>query len=141
MAIRTGIIGWEAEVTDSRQRASTLLAALPAGTLAGIYEDRVEAVGTAVQIAVDSGPESVWLATGAHAAATIRWAQSKRPLVQRIVGAMGDEAALGNGIVAQAESGKTVVVVKGDRNDAGLARLAEAQHVIQFGRWTTKVVR
>jgi len=139
MAIRTESL--QLSVPRARAEAGSRLAALPSGTVVGVFDSRVDAVSTAVQLAVENPDGSVWIATGAQAAMKIRAARTARSFIHRLVSGLSDDEVLVSHVIAQAERDKTVLVVQPRDADATLARLAGARHVIEFGRWTTRPVR
>ena len=65
MAIRSQSLN--IALPQTRATASARLAALPNGTIVAVFDSRVDAVGTAVQLAVENPDGSVWIATGAQA--------------------------------------------------------------------------
>lgn len=140
MAVRSGVIGREAGIVTRAYKTRQALAALPAGSVTAVFEGRTAAVGTAVQLMLDLGPEAVWVATGVKAAAAVRQARSARPFLSRMAGAISDEEALAAAIVKRAEAGATIVVVN-PKGAFESSRFDEARHIVQFGRWTVKAVR
>ena len=139
MAIRTQTIEGIARKA-SCDSAANQLAAFPAGSIVGIYQNRVDAVGAAVQISVDSPDTRVWVAFGEEASFKIRAARSTRSLLAKLAGGLSDDEAFVEHIVDQARTGQAVLVLHTDGRDY-LPRLAGASHVVEFGRRTTREVR
>jgi hypothetical protein len=139
MAIRTESI--RLALPESQVEAGDSLAALPVGVIVAVFDSRTEAVGAAVQLAVDDPDGSVWIASGAEAGMRIRVARAARSFLHRLVSGISDDDALVQRVIAEAERDKTVLVVQPDGAKASLARLAGAHHVIEFGRWTTRPLR
>jgi hypothetical protein len=139
MAIRTETL--RPVITHTREDGASQLAALPTGTVVAVFDSRVDAVGAAVQAAVESPDGRVWIATGEQAALKIRAARAARSFFSRLAGRLSDDEAFVQHVLAEAERDKTVVVVQPHDASATLSRLAGARHVIEFGRWTTRPVR
>ena len=138
MAIRTHTVEGIARKA-SRDSATAKLAALPAGSIVGVYQNRVDAVGAAVQISVDSPETRVWVASGEEASLKIRTARSARSLLTKLAGGLSDDEAFVEHIVDQARTGQAVLILNADGRDY-LPRLAGASYVVEFGRWTTREV-
>jgi hypothetical protein len=138
MAIRTHTVEGIARKA-SHDSATAKLAALPAGSIVGVYQNRVDAVGAAVQISVDSPETRVWVASGEEASFKIRAARSARSLLTKLAGGLSDDEAFVEHIVDQARTGQAVLVLSADGRDY-LPQLAGASHVVEFGRWTTREV-
>jgi len=98
MAIRTQIIEGIARKA-SRDSAANQLAALPAGSIVGVYQNRVDAVGAAVQISVDSPDTRVWVASGEEASFKIRAARTTRSFLAKLAGGLSDDEAFVEHIV------------------------------------------
>ena len=117
------------------------LAALPSGTVVAVFNSRVDAVGTAVQLAVENPDGSVWIATGAQAALKIRAARAARSILHRLFSGFSDDEAAVRRVIVEADRDKTVLVVQPRDARATLARLAGARYIVEFGRWTTRPIR
>lgn len=139
MAIRTQTIN-QARPREG-QSADDRLAALPNGVTVAVYDSRIDAAGAAVQLSVESPEGSVWLASGADACRAIRSARDARPLLQRIAGSLSDDDMFVESVIAASGRGLTVLVVRPCGAAETLSRLADARHVFEFGRWTTRQVR
>ena len=139
MAVRTESL--HLSIPLARDEAGSGLAALPSGTVVAVFDSRVEAVATAVQLAVENPNGSVWIATGEQAALKIRAARAARSFLTRLAGRLSDDEAFVQHVLGEAEGDKTVLVVQPDDASATLSRLAGARHVIEFGRWTTRPLR
>ena len=111
------------------------------GTFVAVFDSRMDAVSTAVQLAVENPEGSVWIATGAPAALKIRAARAARSFLQRLISGLSDDEIFVRHVIAQAQADKTVLVVQPRDSQATLARLAGARHVVEFGRWTTRPLR
>jgi len=138
MAIRTHTIEGIARKA-SRDSAAGKLAAFPAGSIVGVYQNRIDAVGAAVQISVESPETKVWVASGEEASFKIRAARSARSLLAKLAGGLSDDEAFVEHIVDQARTGQAFLVLHADDRDY-LPRLTGASHVVEFGRWTTREV-
>jgi hypothetical protein len=123
----------------SRDFAAESLAALPAGTIVGMYTNRLDAVGAAVQLSVDDPDARLWLASGEEASVKIRAARRARSLFMKLAGGLSDDEALVERIVAGTSRGQAVLVLEASGRNY-LRRFATASHVVQFGHWTTREI-
>lgn len=115
------------------------LAALPVGSTAAVFSSHQDAVHAAGELAA-GGRNYVWMATGEPAAKAIQQARTSRPLFARLANLLSDDATLVGRIIAGAGRDRTVLVVRTAGPEA-LSRLTGASHIVQFGRWTIRVVR
>ncbi len=139
MAIRTESL--HVVLPAARAEAGSRLAALPTGTVVAVFDSRIDAVSTAVQLAVENPDGSVWIATGAQAALKIRAARAARSVFHRLISGLSDDEVFVQSVIDQAERDKTVLVVQPRDSRTTLSCLAGARHVVEFGRWTTRPVR
>ena len=139
MAIRTHTLATTGHRPIAEVRGDAL-AALPAGSIAAVFDSWAEAADVAARLAVEHPTAGGWLATGAQAAARIRAARASRPLLSRVAGHLSDDEAVVNELVAAAAGGATVLVV-GRPESTKLPPLPGARHVTEFGQWTIRVIR
>ena len=140
MAIRIETLATPAR-QQARAEAGNALAALPSGTVVAVFDSRVDAVGAAVQLAVENADDNVWIGPGAQAALKIRASRNARSFFQRLVSGLSDDEAVIRRVIVQAESDKTVLIVRPRDARVTLSRLAGARHVVEFGRWATRPLR
>ena len=100
MAIRTESL--RLAVPHAQAESGRHLAALPAGAIVAMFDSRTEAVGAAVQLAIENPDGSVWIATGAQAGMKIRAARAARSLLRRLMSGLSDDEALVQQVIAAA---------------------------------------